>query len=200
MTGDYPDERAGPFESTPRSFTDGEGRDVEVRTADADDYEGMVAMYVDYHPEDRAQGIPPVREAEIREWVADLLRVDCVNVLACHDGRVVGHATLVPDAVDPAASKVDTGSRGETTDAVARGEREPHDEYELAIFVTRDYQGAGIGTELLEGLLGRGQEVGIERVWLTVERWNKAALSLYRSVGFVTSDAETFELEMAIRL
>ena len=37
-------------------------------------------------------------------------------------------------------------------------------------------------------------------MWLTVERWNGAAVSLYRSLGFETTGAESFELEMALRL
>lgn len=86
---------------------------------------------------------------------------------------VVGHATLVPDG-DGA--------------------------YELAIFVLAGYQGAGIGTELLKGLLGAGAAHGIDRVWLTVEPWNGAAKHLYRKVGFETSDATGFETEMMIRL
>ncbi|CDK40799.1 GCN5-related N-acetyltransferase [Halorubrum sp. AJ67] len=37
-------------------------------------------------------------------------------------------------------------------------------------------------------------------MWLTVERWNRAAVSLYKKIGFETSDAESFELEMGLRL
>jgi ribosomal protein S18 acetylase RimI-like enzyme len=94
--------------------------------------------------------------------------------VALEGDRVVGHATLVPD------------EDGETV--------------ELAIFVHHDYQGAGIGSKLIRGLLGHGQRVGVEKVWLTVERWNDAAVALYESVGFETSSAESFELEMTLRL
>jgi ribosomal protein S18 acetylase RimI-like enzyme len=37
-------------------------------------------------------------------------------------------------------------------------------------------------------------------VWLTVERWNRPAVNLYEETGFETSDAESFELEMTVRL
>ncbi|ESS03241.1 MAG: hypothetical protein A07HR67_01636, partial [uncultured archaeon A07HR67] len=33
-----------------------------------------------------------------------------------------------------------------------------------------------------------------------VERWNRAAVSLYEKIGFETSNAQSFELEMALRL
>jgi len=169
----FPDESAGEFPEPPATFTDGEGRDISVRVADADVLEELVEMYVEFDPEDRAQGIPPVREDGIREWLDTLLDSDCLNVVARHGDSAVGHATLVPD-------------RGEA--------------YELAIFVLHTHQGAGIGTVLLKQLLGHAQASGIELVWLTVERWNKPAITLYKKVGFETASTEGFELEMGIRL
>ncbi|MFB6296848.1 MAG: GNAT family N-acetyltransferase, partial [Halobacteriales archaeon] len=72
--------------------------------------------------------------------------------------------------------------------------------YELAIFVHHQYQGAGVGSRLIRHLLGEGERRGVERVWLTVERWNAPAVNLYEDVGFETTKAESFELEMALRL
>jgi GNAT superfamily N-acetyltransferase len=165
MTGRvYPEESVDSFPRPPVSVTDRE---------DAMAFEDLVEMYLAFDPADRAQGIPPVKEAPIRDWLETLLEAGSYNVVATHEGSAVGHAMLVPD---------DDGA------------------YELAVFVLHDYQGAGIGTHLLEALLGYGQAEGIEKVWLTVERWNDAAISLYRKLGFETSDTESFELEMAIRL
>ncbi|PSQ00944.1 GNAT family N-acetyltransferase [Halobacteriales archaeon QS_4_69_31] len=169
----YPDEPVGAFPRPPLSFTDGEGRAVEVRESGREDYEALVGMYEAFDPADRAQGIPPVAESAIREWLDNLLAMESLNVVATNEGEPVGHAILVPD---------DQG------------------EYELAVFVLHEYQNAGIGTELLETLLGYGQERGVEKVWLSVERWNEPAIALYRKLGFETSDAESFELEMTIRL
>jgi len=173
MSSRYPDEPAGEFPRPPRTVTDVEGRAIEYVVADDADREGLVEMYEAFDPADRAQGIPPVDTAAIRDWLDNILTADCANVVARHEGSVVGHATLVPDN---------------------------DEEYELAIFVLQAYQGAGIGTLLVETLLGHGRSEGVETVWLTVERWNDPAISLYRSVGFETSNAESFELEMAIRL
>ena len=73
-------------------------------------------------------------------------------------------------------------------------------EWELAIFVLQSHQGAGVGTELLAHLLGEAAARGIEDVWLTVERWNGAAISLYERMGFERVGAERFDIEMALRL
>lgn len=174
MSGDrrYPETVSGPFPRPPFEYEDDEGRTVSIEVFDGD-REALVAMYEDFDPADRAQGIPPVDEERIRNWLDHLLCEDCYNVVAVHDGRIVGHATLVGD---------DEGT------------------YELAIFIQQEFQGVGIGTQLLEALLGYGGEQGIDRVWLTVERWNRPAINLYKKVGFETADAQNFENEMSIRL
>ncbi len=170
----YPGTVADQFSVPPIEFTDREDRAVEIRPYDGTEegYESLVEMYDAFDPADRAQGIPPGGESRIRDWLDAILDDDCLNVLAWCNGEVAGHATLVPDG----------------------------DAYELAIFVHQDYQRAGIGTHLIRGLLGHGQAEGIRKVWLTVERWNRAAVSLYKKIGFETSNAESFELEMGLRL
>ncbi|SFR70051.1 GNAT family N-acetyltransferase [Halogeometricum limi] len=170
----YPDETAGPFAAPPTSFEDREGREMEIRPYDGSDeeFEALVAMYEAFDPADRAQGIPPGQERRIRDWLDNILDGDCLNVVVWDGDDAAGHATLVPDG----------------------------DAYELAIFVLQAYQEAGIGTHLIESLLGYGAEQGVENVWLTVERWNRAAVGLYKKIGFETSDSESFELEMTLTL
>ncbi len=170
----YPDEPSGPFERPPVEFTDRDGREITIEAYDGSDEqtEALVEMYLDFDPADRAQGIPPGRESRIRDWLDTITSGDCHNVVGWDDDEAIGHATLVPD----------------------------DDAYELAIFVLQSHQRAGIGTRLLRALLGYGASQGVEKVWLTVERWNRAAVSLYKKIGFETSDAESFELEMGIRL
>lgn len=169
----YPDEPAGPFPSPPIVFTDREGRDLEVRAYDPEgpDYEALVEMYLAFDSADRAQGIPPTGEESVRSWLDQIL-TEGLNVLAWHDDTAAGHATLVPQ----------------------------NDAYELAIFVLQEHQEAGIGTRLMEGLLGYGADNGVQYVWLTVERWNQAAVHLYEKIGFEISNAESFELEMSLLL
>jgi ribosomal protein S18 acetylase RimI-like enzyme len=177
MTRAYPDEVAGPYDPPPRTFADAEGRELRVHGYGEgpaeDEAEALVEMYVAFDPEDRAQGIPPTGEERVREWLGNILADECVNVVAWHDEDAVGHATLVPDGEDA---------------------------YELAIFVLSAYQNAGVGTRLIESLLGAGREEGIDRVWLTVERWNTPAVNLYRKVGFESAGSGSFEMEMAALL
>lgn len=182
----YPDDTAGPFPSPPATIDDREGRRIRLRALDRvpdeESFEALVDMYVAFDPADRAQGIPPAGETRVREWL-EQIATGAIHVVACHDGRVIGHATLVPDGPD-----------GEPIE-------DPSEcVWELAIFVLQAYQRAGIGTHLLKHLLGHASDRGVERIWLTVERFNHPAISLYERVGFETCGAESFEQEMAIRL
>lgn len=154
------------FPRPPASFVDEEGRDVRITQPDVDP-EPLVELYEGFDDASRAQGLPPRSTERIREWVADLLESG-LNLVAEHDGAVVGHATLVP------------------FDGVV----------ELSIFVHPEYQSAGVGTRLLRHLLGLGQEHGVDRVWLAVERGNVPALSLYRSAGFEPAERHGGALEM----
>jgi len=173
MSREYPDEPADEFPRPPRTVTDREGREVTIDPADESDRADVLEMYLSFDPADRAQGIPPANEEAIEQWLDTILGDDTLNVVAHNQGSAVGHATLVPDR---------------------KGE------HELAIFVLQSFQGAGIGTSLVETLLGLGQAEGLEKVWLTVERWNDPAIALYRKVGFETTNAESFEIEMNIKL
>ena len=173
---DYPETVAGPFETPTVRFEDREGREVEIRSYDGDGtdaaFEALVEMYRGFDPADRAQGIPPGDEGRIRTWLDSLIEKGGLNVIAWHGDTAAGHATLVPD----------------------------DDTYELAIFVLQAYQEAGIGTRLLRCLLGYGAENGVDRVWLSVERWNKPAIGLYEKLGFEISTSESFEMEMSARI
>jgi GNAT superfamily N-acetyltransferase len=168
----YPDEPVGPFPTPPETMTDEEGREIDIERFDGA-LTPLLEMYDTFDPADRAQGLPPTGRSDIRDWL-ELLLGDGVNVVAWHEDRAVGHATLVAD--------------------------ESGDAWELAIFVHQSCQDAGIGGRLIRRLLGTATEQEIERVWLTVERWNHAAITLYESVGFETAGTDSFELEFTIRL
>ena len=155
------------FPRPPQAFTDREGRTVRMEAYDGE-AEPLVGMYTDFDDDDRAQGVPPRKEPAIRTWVQGLLD-EGHNVVVWDDDRPIGHAVLMP-----------------VEDASA----------ELAIFVHPDYQSAGIGSYLIEVLLGHGQAAGVEHVWLAVSQRNHVAMRVYRAVGFETRLREHVEIEM----
>ena len=159
------------FPTPPYEFEDGEGRTIEIREYDGE-RDALMSMYEKFDPGDRAQGIPPVRGDALERWLDSILKG--VNAVAWDGDDAVGHATLVED--------------------------EGMDAYELAIFVFQSHQCAGIGSRLIRSVLALAYERGVRDVWLSVERWNRAAVRLYNGVGFEKTRREGFEIEMATRL
>lgn len=158
------------FLRPPATVTDDERRETELRPFEGD-RGALVEMYRSLDSSDRSQGIPPRGDARLVDWV-ETLTDEGLNVVAWHDDRAVGHAVLMP---------MDDDRR------------------ELAVFVHSDYQAAHIGTSLLEHLFGYGQAHGVERVWLSVERHNTVALSLYESLGFDRlSGRSEFKMERSL--
>jgi len=157
-----------PLPFPPFGLRDSTGRAVLVRPVDESAARALEAFYEAFDPGDRAQGLPPIDADRIARWLEVL--AEGPGVLAEHDGRVVGHAALVPDRLGA---------------------------HELVVFVARGFRGTGIGTALVRGLLGLGQACGLRRAWLTVQRWNQPAIAVYRKTGFEREGEEGLEIIMA---
>lgn len=142
--------------SPPRVISDANERSIRIRRYEHDDFEPLVEFYESFPASQRSQGTPPLGEAAIRDWLETVL--GGISLLACRDGRPVGHVMFVPD--------------GEGS-------------HEVAIFVGQAYQRAGIGTELLETGLRVAQDAGVPHVWLTVEADKGGVQKLYSDCGFI---------------
>jgi MFS family permease/GNAT superfamily N-acetyltransferase len=114
--------------------------------------------------------------AELR-YFADVDHHDheALGALDQADGRGVGIARYVRDAVDPQAA-------------------------EVAVTVVDDWQGRGLGTELLAQLSDRGRQEGIRRFTAVVTADNAAAAALLRNVSAdpVRTWPGTVEYEIAL--
>lgn len=139
----------------PQTVVDGAGRDIQIRPYRSADFEGLVGMYDDFDPAQRAQGTPPIGTDAIEDWLVDIL--DGVNVIARYEDRPMGHISFVPDG---------TGR------------------HELAIFVHQEFQHAGIGTNLMAAGLGYAKQHGVGYVWLSVESWKRDIQRFYSRAGF----------------
>lgn len=54
----------------------------------------------------------------------------------------------------------------------------------LGMGLIKDYRGRGLGTQLLTRALKHAKEIGLEKVELSVYTENKAAVKLYKKMGF----------------
>lgn len=149
--------------------------DAVLRLYEPADLEKLVAMYAAFEPKGAFQGLPPVTVPQVRAWLADHLGAGNVHFVIALGGRIAGHAML--------------SSGPEQNEA------------EVAIFLHQDFRGRGLGRKLLLGALQHGcKQMHLDRVWLSVQGSNPAALHLFESVGFRQSrpaDFPQWELDMA---
>ncbi len=139
----------------PFTFDDTKERVVHLRPYTEKDVDALVQMYEDFSMLDRVQGVPPMHEAGIRDWLKKL--ATGVNVVATHEGSTVGHVVFVPDGTD---------------------------RHELAIFVHPSYQRAGIGSQLMAAGLAYAKFEGVTYVWLSVEASANGLQRFYNRAGF----------------
>lgn len=158
----------------PISFTDKLGRSILIRAYEsAKDREALVEMYANYDPEDRSLGLPPVGRVAIERWIK-YLEEKGFSIVAEHEGKIVGHLAIVEDE-----------SNKDTVD--------------LAIYLARNYQNQGIGTEMVRAIIEYCKKICYKKITLVTDRLNWRAIRVYRKCGFQTVLA-SYELYMELPL
>ena len=140
----------------PRTYTDKLGEPFVIRPLRAGDPAALREMYDDFEPKRVAQGLPPADDEQRGRWLESVL-ADGRHLVVEIAGRVVGHGMLLPFDDDGA---------------------------ELANFLHQATRDRGIGTALNRALLELARELGLGRVWLSVEPFNRRAIRSYEKVGF----------------
>jgi len=147
--------------SPPGRTTDRRGRTVRLyRYGDGpvdDEFGALTELYRTFDPEQRVAGVPPPGEDAIRRWLTAILAGHCV--VAWADDRAVGQVVVVPD---------------------------PPDGHELAIFVDRSYQRAGVGSALMGAILRVAAAAGLDRLHLLTENYHMVRLA--ERFGFAVTD------------
>ena len=135
-------------------------------------FDSLVAMYDTYEPLGSVQGLPPLNETRRHLWVQEMVS-NGMNFLALHKGAVIGHASLFSMPANWA---------------------------EYFIFVHQDFQRQGIGTAVSLFVIDWARREKLSTIWLTVEKTNYIAISLYRKVGFTRIGSSEDSWEMILTL
>jgi GNAT superfamily N-acetyltransferase len=149
------------------------GGPFTVESCGPDDFSRVLDMYDSFMPEAVAQGLPPTDKAIRHRWISSLLATG-ENLAAVREGKVVGHAALLPNL---------GGLDGE-----------------YLIFVGGPHRKRGIASVLTSAAVDLARELGLKSVWLTVESDNFRAIRLYRKMGFEFCDAGLSERKMSLRI
>lgn len=158
----------------PVTHTDKLGEPFTLRPFHEGDREALTAMYAAFEPKRVAQGLPPADDVQRHRWLTSVLRTGH-HIVVEKDAHVVGHGMLLPF--------------------------QDHDA-ELANFLYQETRDRGIGTTLNRALLQLARELGIRRVWLSVEPFNRRAIRSYEKVGFQRRPMSAWapEVEMEVVL
>jgi len=156
-------------------FVDKEGDKWILRPAGEHDLDRLVAFYDAFGPADRSMGIPPAVDHRRRSWIETLL-AEGHNIVAEDDDGVVGHVAYTPAEADRP---------------------------ELAVFVHPERQSRGIGTELCAQAAAAAVDADRAALELHVDQRNRAAVAVYRRLGFEVVDADhtmqmTLELDESV--
>lgn len=152
-------------------FVDKQGDSWTLRPAREDDLDRLMELYDAFSPADRTLGLPPAVDHRLRSWIETLLS-EGHNIVAEGSDRLGGHVVYTP--VDD-------------------------DRPELAVFVHPAFHNRGIGTELCSQTAAAAVEADREALELHVDRSNRAAITVYRRIGFEVVDSD-HGMEMALPL
>jgi ribosomal protein S18 acetylase RimI-like enzyme len=137
--------------------------DLEIRTAEPRDARAFLEHWTAIVAEERFVRSEEVQTSARAYRRRFRQRSDVgTDLLAFEGGRLVGHVTV-------------------------QRERHPVTRHvgSLAIAVAADARGRGIGHRLMAEAIAWSKEAGVEKLVLSVYPHNEAAISLYRSFGFV---------------
>jgi len=135
-------------------------------------FSSLIQMYDSYSPLGSVQGLPPLEKGKRHQWVQDMISRGS-NILAIHEDRVIGQASFFSMPVNWV---------------------------EYFIFIHQDFQRQGIGTAMTLNVIEWARQENLSAIWLSVERKNYIAISLYRNVGFQRFECSGFELEMILTI
>lgn len=152
------------------TFVDKQGVSWTFRAAHAEDADQLAALYDAFGSADRSLGLPPAVDYRRRSWLRRLLSEGHNIVVEGPD--LVGHVAYTP-ADD--------------------------DRPELAVFVHSDFHNRGINTELCTHATAAAVNDDREALVLHVDRSNRAAVAVYRRIGFEVVDTDhSMQMELPI--
>ena len=140
-----------------------DGSEVEIRQVHRDDAPLLAEAFARFSAESRRLRFlsdkPRLTDAELRYFThIDHHDHEALGAVSCADRRPLGIARFVRDPEDPQVA-------------------------EIAVAVVDDWQGRGLGTELVTRLLKRAREEGVRRFTALVSVENDVMINLLHDLG-----------------
>lgn len=136
-----------------------DGREVTLRLLEPNDKEQLLGMFTRFSQDALMWSNPPYDEEKISRWMGGA--ETGLSIVAVFDNNLVGIAAI-HEYTRP--RKKGTGG--------------------MVIYIHQDFLGVGLGTTMTKNLLSIAEKKGLHRIGLWVIEDNKAAVGLYRKLGF----------------
>lgn len=109
----------------------------------------------------------------MRKFVSGLIMDNDIQIYAMHDNTVIGWCDITRKKRDVFSH---TGS--------------------LGMGIIKQYRGMGLGSRMMEEVIGQAKENGLEKICLEVYSHNTAGIALYKKYGFVHEGVKLKEVKM----
>jgi len=160
------------FFSSTTTITSEKGDLIAIIPYDENYFTSLIHMYDRYEPLGCVQGLPPRDRGRRHQWAQDVIGTGA-NLLALHGDTVIGHASLFSMPANWA---------------------------EYFIFIHQNFQRQRIGTAITQYVIDGARHESLSAVWVTIERNNFVAVSMFRSAGFTRIASSGSGLEMVLTL
>jgi putative acetyltransferase len=134
--------------------------EVTLRLLKLDDRDRLLHLFSTMSEKSLEWGMPPYTKETIDRWMNNIERL--IPLAAVYQDQIVGFASIF--------KHVHPRERG-----VA----------DLGIYLHQDFHGVGLGTMMCEMILSIAEEQRLHRIGLHVVEDNRAAVNLYKKLGFI---------------
>ena len=135
-------------------------REITLRLLELSDRDRLVHLFSTMSEKALEWGMPPYTKETIDRWLSNFER--SIPLVAICEDRIVGFAGIFKHAHPREKGIADFG-----------------------IYLHQDFHNVGLGTMMSNTILAIAEEQRLHRIYLHVVEDNKAAVNLYKKIGFV---------------
>ena len=158
------------FNGFPRTFVAKNRQALRMQLLDNKLHQKLVETYLNFHPRNSFQGLPPLKDRVCVKWVEGIIETGLNIVATLPTSGIIGHTSLLP--IDDRKC-------------------------EMLVVVWPEFQNIGIGTELTKCCVEMANKLGFGKIWIPVDATNLKARHIYLKCGFeYVSHKHSRELEM----
>ncbi|MGY5854946.1 MAG: GNAT family protein [Candidatus Thorarchaeota archaeon] len=135
-------------------------RDITLRLLEIGDRDQLLNLFSKMSKKALEWGMPPYTKEIIDRWISNIEKL--IPLVAIFDEEIVGYTTIFKH-MHPREMGVG----------------------DMGIYLHQDFHGIGLGTIMTKIALSLAKEQGLHRIGLHVVEENRAAVNLYRKLGFI---------------